>query len=124
MTDTRRFNRDYVYVTRLAKRVKYQPEELLLQDVRQRLESIVHHWSERRANLTGKALRLLSVDTTGLKPQIGRMALVSLHLQSGERIKVLCVVLARVALFNRFEVAPVNGEGRMRVSASSLAFVD
>lgn len=124
MTDTKRFNRDYTYVSRLATRIKTKPEELLLPEVRERLESILHEWSEQRASLSGKALRLLSVDTSNLKPQIGRKALVSLRLRSGERIKVPCLVLARIPLFNRFEVAPLGGEGKMRVSASNLAFID
>lgn len=124
MTDTKTFNRDYTYVSRLATRVTQKPEELLLPEVRQRLESINHNWLPHRPSLSKKANELLHIDTSSLKPQIGRKALVSLSLRSGERIKVPCIVLARIPLFNRFEVAPIGGEGKMRVSASSLAFID
>lgn len=125
MQDSKRFNRDHSYVSRLAKRVKLKPEELLLPEVRKRLESIDNYWRDhKRPALAGHALGLLHVDTNALKPQIGRKALVALRMRSGETIKVPCLVLARMPLFNRFEVTPLGGKGKIRVSSSNLDFID
>jgi hypothetical protein len=125
VTTPRKFNRDYAYVRRLAKRMA---EELLLEPVRARLRRIQKSNLNTYPGLAAKAAELLN---RKVEPpaEIGRKALVSVRTNRGGVIQVCCIVVRKIPQrVNRFgmmyEVTPVGGQGRIKVNESKVKILD
>lgn len=125
MTTPRKFNRDYTFVHRLAKRT---PEELLFEPVRARLQSIQKPNLNTYPSLAAKAAELLNLKVEP-PAEIGRKALVSVRTNRGVVIQVSCIVVRKIPQrVNRFgmmyEVTPVGGQGRIKVNQSKVTILD